>query len=184
MLDKKMRRITKNRLKEKYRRLCVSCNESPDGFQGVQREIISHLSSAIDTIEAKPGVKLTDASCTESWTDILFKDPADEEEATAVCEVLAPAHHETGHDVTDDVGGLSRSIDVGADLGNAADADEGNPIFQFLASSPVFRSAVNSALGYAGQSRRGSDGVGAPMDDTVILEHGSSNYLYCSLFKL
>lgn len=162
MLTRRMKRITKNRLKEKQRKLCYSCIEvagdsaKPDnGSSSVKEE----LSNTIDAIEAKPGVRLSDALSSESWTDILFSGDPTEGNTEIPVDQEVPMVLESIEHPLSVVGSNSNEISandsktessdnaVAPSAGSAAALDDRNPLFQFLATSPIFRTAVYSAIG-------------------------------------
>jgi hypothetical protein len=181
MLARKMKRMTRNRLKEKQRQVgCYTCVDTSSASGDVCSTTATTAASAaaaaleqtLDAIEGRPGEGMDNADCSESWTDILF---ADADSAPIGMEMEVQQEQEQGesrveNDSTKCTSTDSTNINIpvvvrekktgkpitpldvpattaGTATGLASGVDERNPLFQFLASSLVFRTAVYSAIG-------------------------------------
>ena len=153
-----MKRITKNRLKEKQKYIScyVSCaDESMLPQTSVSINDYNSLNDLIDACDGKPGVKLSDTLSSESWTDILFSDTNnisnDNAVSTTVTDGATPELTADSHQTINNSVPLHPTSNASSIISTncpklAANIDERNPLFQFLSSSPVFRAAVYSAL--------------------------------------
>ena len=171
-----MKRITKNRLKEKQRKLCFSCtdtNWSTLDSRNPTVELTAEISETIDAIDGKPGIKLSDATSTESWTDLLFSDvgaAAAEEEIPVATPTEDRIIDKNECLMTRNKSSLLQNT-LPCRVESAAAVDERNPLFQFLASSSVFRSAVYEALGAPAKTEY----LMKPTSDTDVKTEGLSD---------